>query len=381
MKLHSVGIAEDMRNQTIGRIVPSGGEVVPAELRRDLILLWNHDHAPEDSDGFAAVAVPNRRPKWQVQGPLIHSFSGLDYLAEKDVISVSPTGFIRTLYRRSSSNNSILLTEQCNSYCLMCSQPPREAENFDQMVQHFRLVELIDKDTTELGVTGGEPTLFKRDFIRMIRHCLDKLPNTALHILTNGRMFFYRNFAMELAEIKHPNLMLGIPLYSDVDFVHDYVVQSRGAFEETILGLHHLAQYDVQIEVRVVIHRQTYARLPQLAEFIARNCPFVAKVALMGLEMFGFVHRNLDTLWIDPWDYRAQLSEAVQVLATRGIPVSIYNHQLCTIDEKIWPFSCKSISDWKNIYLPECEDCSKRNDCGGFFQSNTKRHSAHIKAI
>ena len=31
----------------------------------------------------------------------------------------------RALYRRNSSHNSFLVTERCNHYCLMCSQPPR----------------------------------------------------------------------------------------------------------------------------------------------------------------------------------------------------------------------------------------------------------------
>jgi hypothetical protein len=33
---------------------------------------------------------------------------------------------------------------------------------------------------------------------------------------------------------------------------------------------------------------QTFARLPQLAEFIVRNLTFVDHVALMGLEITGF---------------------------------------------------------------------------------------------
>jgi len=32
--------------------------------------------------------------------------------------------------------------------------------------------------------------------------------------------------------------MLGIPLYSDDSTVHDYVVQAKDAFEQTVLGLH-----------------------------------------------------------------------------------------------------------------------------------------------
>ena len=155
----------------------------------------------------------------------------------------------------------------------------------------------------------------------------------------------------------------------------------RGAFEETVLGIHNLARYGVPVEIRVVIHKQTYRRLPTLAEFIARNFPFAAHVALMGLEMFGFVHRNFDELWIDPHDYQAELVQATETLFLSGLNTSIYNHQLCVLDRQLWPFASKSISDWKNIYLDVCQGCDVRDECGGLFQSAAKKHSHHISPV
>jgi His-Xaa-Ser system radical SAM maturase HxsC len=175
--------------------------------------------------------------------------------------------------------------------------------------------------------------------------------------------------------------MLGIPLYSDIDEIHDFVVQARGAFEETILGFYNLAKHSVPIEIRVVLHRQTYERLPQFAEYVCRNFPFASHVALMGLEMFGYTNQNLDLLWIDPFDYQDELTRATHTLARAGMNVSIFNHQLCVIPRSLWPFARKSISDWKNIYVAECEGCVARESCGGFFHSAAKRHSSHIAAV
>jgi His-Xaa-Ser system radical SAM maturase HxsC len=247
------------------------------------------------------------------------------------------------------------------------------------MQQHFSLIDLIDPQIQELGITGGEPTLFKDDFLRLIGYCKAKLPSTALHVLTNGRLFFYENFAQSLAELDHPDIMLGIPLYSDVDSEHDYIVQAKGAFEETVIGLYNLERAGVSVEIRVVIHRQTYRRLPQLAEFITRNFPFAAHVALMGMEVFGFVNKNLDELWIDPYDYQEELLAATELLTLSGLNTSIYNHQLCVLDRRLWPFARKSISDWKNIYLEECQRCMMREECGGLFQSAARRHSSYLR--
>ncbi|HWW61751.1 MAG TPA: His-Xaa-Ser system radical SAM maturase HxsC, partial [Thermoanaerobaculia bacterium] len=197
----------------------------------------------------------------------------------------------------------------------------------------------------------------------------------------NGRLFFYRRFAAKLAALEHPDLVLGIPLYSDIAARHDHIVQAKGAFEETVIGMQHLDRYGVRVEIRVVLHALSIPRLPQLATFIARNFPFACHVALMGLEMFGLVHQHLAELWIDPADYQRELAAASDILRDAGMNVSIYNHQLCVLDRRLWPLARKSISDWKNVYLPECNGCGVIDQCGGFFQSGTKIRSAHIRTV
>jgi len=325
------------------------------------------------------LSFETRPEPWAL--PVVYGLRQLDYLDDGDVVAVDPNGFVRTLYRRASKHNFILVTEQCHSLCLLCSQPPKDVDDSDKLDEHLRLVALIDLATDELGITGGEPTLFREGFLRLIAPCKDRLPSTALHVLTNGRMFFSRRFAEKLGHIAHPDLVLGIPLYSDVDTQHDRIVQARGAFEETVIGLMNLDRYDVRVEIRVVLHALSVPRLPQLAAFIARNFPFACHIALMGLEMFGLVHQHLAELWIDPAGYQRELIAACNILCDAGMNVSIYNHQLCVLDRELWPLARKSISDWKNVYLPECNGCGVIDRCGGFFQSGTKIRSAAITAV
>jgi His-Xaa-Ser system radical SAM maturase HxsC len=305
-----------------------------------------------------------------------------DYLHDGDVLSVElQRPAVRVLYRRNSLHNSFLLTERCNHYCLMCSQPPKDI-NDDWIVDElFEAIPLLSPETREIGFTGGEPTLLGGRFLRLVRDMRDNLPTTSLHILSNGRRFVDPRFASEYAAIAHHDAMLGIPIYSSSSQTHDYVVQADGAFDETIRGILNLKTYGQQVEIRVVIHRQNYAHLPALAEFIARNLTFIDHVALMGLEMTGFAKANIDTLWIDPFDYQQELYEAASILDDSGLRTSIYNHQLCTVDRRLWPLAVKSISDWKNEYRSECSDCSIRGQCGGFFATGRLRQSQHIHPI
>jgi His-Xaa-Ser system radical SAM maturase HxsC len=304
----------------------------------------------------------------------------LSYLRGGDVVKLYPRhNMLRTMYRVNSSHNSMLLTERCNSFCLMCSQPPRDADDSYIVGDILQMIPLMSPQTKSIGITGGEPTLLGRDFLGIIQ-CLKRcLPSTAVHILSNGRNFKDWDLANAVAGISHPDLMIGIPLYSDISSIHDYVVQADGAFDETIRGIINLKSVGVRVEIRTVIHKLTYERLPDLSRFIRRNLTFCDHVALMGLELTGFTRANLDKLWIDPKEYQPQLKEAVRLLNDSRMSVSIYNHQLCVLDPELIPFNRRSISDWKNEYMPECEGCTRKSDCGGFFSSSKLKYSAHIK--
>jgi His-Xaa-Ser system radical SAM maturase HxsC len=304
-----------------------------------------------------------------------------NYLKSGDIVYIDgPRHFLNTLFRKGSHHNSILLTEQCNHYCLMCSQPPKKIDDSYLLRRAFELVNTIPKDAQRLGFTGGEPTLYGDSLIELIKQTNLQLPNTSVDVLSNGRRFKDKEFARRFGGIKHPDCTIARPVYSDDPVRHDYVVQALGAFDETIQGILNLKRFGHKVEIRIVLHRQTIERLVQTCEFICRNLLFVDHVALMGLEITGFTRTNLDLLWIDPYDYKDTLSEAVHTLTSYGMNASVYNHQLCVINSDDEGSYRKSISDWKNEYLESCAPCSRKSECGGFFSSSKMyKHSEHIR--
>ncbi len=294
------------------------------------------------------------------------------YFGDADVVSLSPDGRIRSIFRADSNHNSILLTEQCNHYCLMCSQPPKRIDDRWLLKEAMEAIKLIPHETREIGFTGGEPTLYGADFIKLLHHTKSWLPHTSVHVLSNGRAFADEGYAKAYAEVQHPDLMVGIPIYSADPSAHDYVVQAKGAFDETVRGILNLKRHGQKVEIRVVIHKQTCEGLPELASFIARNLLFTDQVALMGLEHIGFARANFDALWIDPIEYKDLLSEAVRILTSYGIRAAVYNHPLCLVNPDVYPAYVKSISDWKNEYAKECAPCRRKHECGGFFSSGIR---------
>ena len=101
----------------------------------------------------------------------------------------------------------------------------------------------------------------------------------------------------------------------------------------------------------------------------------------MGLEIMGFTRANLPSLWIDPADYQEQLSQAVRTLAASRVRVSIYNLPLCLLNRELWPYAVRSISDWKNEFLPQCVECDVRGQCAGFFWSAQFKQSENVHPI
>lgn len=370
--------------QLFGRIASSGdGGVRVLKLTRDPNEVSEKhgllvDDAPSaDLNGFGAVfSGAGAGPGFVELTPEFH------YLGAGDIVRYDPqTGEIQSIFRSASPFNHLFVTERCNSKCLMCSQPPRRVDDGFRVDDLLTAIPMIPRDTPNLGFTGGEITLLHGRFVELMSACAKYLPETHIQVLTNGRLLAYHQYVERLADCRPPKLILCVPLYSDIDSEHDFVVQAKGAFDQTIRGLLNLARYEIPVEIRVVIHRQTYRRLPQVAEFITRNLPFAAHVALMGMEMTGYTRANLEALWIDPVEYVPELEEAVEILDAARMNVSIFNHQLCLLPRELWAFSRQSISDWKNVYVPECEGCAERGNCGGFFASAGVRYSGHVKAI
>jgi His-Xaa-Ser system radical SAM maturase HxsC len=217
--------------------------------------------------------------------------------------------------------------------------------------------------------------------VAILAMCRDVLPQTAVHVLSNGRAFASTEIVDAWAGVKHPNLMVGIPIYSAVDTVHDYVVQAKDAFDETVLGILKLKDRGQRVEIRVVLHAITAPRLLSTCKWLARNLPFVDHVALMGLENTGFAIANHDLLWIDPLDYKEQLTNSVEVLTASKIRVSVYNLPRCLLDRCVWPYARQSISDWKNAFVAECDLCDERQRCSGFFTTGRPHYSRGIRAI
>lgn len=364
------GKAFNINSYILGKVTKTGKNIFA---RRNYILVReNLESVP--SKYIAAISNTSISC---LSKPFVKIDSNFDEFNEEDVILISTDGKITKLYDIYSDQNVIMATERCNHRCIMCPQPPITEE--DDMTQfNLDLISLFNKNTREVGISGGEPTLIGDQLFTIINHIKKCLPKAGITILSNGVRFADVDYAMKLAMCNHHDLQIDIPLFSDNSSLHNFIVGAN-TFYKTVRGLYNLAIFRQKIGIRIVIHKLTYKRLPQLADFIYHNFPFVGQVAFMEMEPYGLAKENLDNLWIDPYDYNEELRDAVLFLRDRNMSPLIYNAQLCVLPEDIREFAVKSISTWKDIYISECQKCLLKEQCPGFFSSNLDIHSSHIR--
>jgi His-Xaa-Ser system radical SAM maturase HxsC len=301
-----------------------------------------------------------------------------DKLEEGDCVLIDKDGTITVVWEKKSPTNALLLTEMCDCRCLMCPQPPK-AHDETLTERSKRILNLVKIEKNQhICLTGGEPTLLKEDFFDILKLINKKHSKSTIMMLTNGKSFANFDFTKRFVSVRPKDFLTCVSIHNDVDEIHDRIVGVKGSFYKTAMGLQNLARFREKIEIRVVVNRINAYRLESIATFIQRNFPFITHCTFMGMEIIGLARDNYEAVWIDPHEYRDEISRAVRVLSRADMSVSIYNVPLCLTEKKSWSFARQSISGWKNDYLPICERCSVKSKCCGIFTTSGLNQSPHI---
>lgn len=290
---------------------------------------------------------------------------------------------VHVCFRASDRHHTLFVTNQCNSRCLMCSQPPTAQDDAWLFDEAMEIVSLVEEAPSVVGITGGEPTLHPLRLRALLDFIHARWPSTQVEILTNAR----RLGDQEVSSLLLEGLPAGrtrwlTPLYGACDEVHDFVVQSPGAFDETVAGLLNLQRHRQQVQLRTVLIRPVVDQLSDWAEFVGRNLPFVETVALMATEPIGFALANEDMSLVDASEFAPALMVATELLSSYRLRPVLMNMPLCKLPEKLRPLAAMSISDWKNSYAPECNGCALQPRCAGFFVwDKTSLYRTGIKPV
>jgi len=307
-----------------------------------------------------------------------------DCLLKDDVIELNNRiDTIGLLYKSDCYENIIVVTNQCNSNCVMCpdSIAVRSVRENVPLENIKTLIALINKDAKFICITGGEPTLLKLGLFEIFDECKANLYNTQFVMLTNGRMFYYIDYVKEFIKRRPDNMITAIPIHGHISELHDSITQSKGSFEQTITGIKMLHDLGESIEIRVVLSKMNYLHLLDIANLIIDKFPNTFRVNFMAMEMLGNAVVNAPKVWVDFDKLQSEISKASRLLIGNGINTYLYNFPLCYVNENLWSITMNSISESKVRYREECKKCKVISKCGGFFNSTMNFKSLKAKPI
>ena len=153
------------------------------------------------------------------------------------------------------------ITEACNSNCIMCPMSADSRKRGTQGITYEEwnsFLQDINNNVFDISriehicITGGEPLLKWQLVIDILHFVYQYLPTVPILILTNGRAFSLDSVQKAFANLLTPMCRVAVPLHSTDSAIHDQICKTKGAFQETIIGLHFLASTSAEIEIRVV---------------------------------------------------------------------------------------------------------------------------------
>ena len=278
------------------------------------------------------------------------------------------------LHKGEDYHYSIFVTNQCNSNCIMCpdAEVLRKKNSDISLTRLLKEVAVLPDSIETIDITGGEPTLFKNDLLVLIEYIFEKLPYINVMMLSNGRSFADRRYALEFMRFSNRRFRVEIPIHSSNEGLHDFIAGDNGSFKQTIRGIKNLHQAGVKIGIRIVVSRLNFQELDSIIAYVAEHFPFVPYINLMGLEVMGSAYKNKQKVWIEYDCVKEALQSAVVMCITHGIEPQLFNYPLCIFEKKYWHCYRKSITPHKVKYMPECDLCTMKEYCGGFFNSTIR---------
>lgn len=326
-------------------------------------------------DNTAVMVVDGNSHKYAINGEI--SFK------ENDTLYVNQNGFCRLIFPYEEYSQTIIVTNKCNSNCIMCPYTSsfRKSTNDSDDQFLFQQIEYLPSKTKHLVITGGEPTLKKDVFFEMMKKIYSRFSDIHCLLLTNGRSFSLESIIKEANVIFNRNIIIAIPIHASTAMIHDSITQTTGSFNQTIKGIKNLIHSNFHIELRIVVFKSNYKDMLNIANLIIKEFPQVYIVNFMAAEMCGNAVLNIDNTWIDYNEAFDYCKTAIDKLVGSGINVGLYNFPLCSIPHKYWGLYQKSISGYKVRFGHKCCKCSEKNICGGVFASSLKYAERNMKPL
>ncbi len=290
---------------------------------------------------------------------------------------------------------SISVFNKCNNCCLMCTNPFSgnwltdnfSLESLKKIIQ-FRKEELKQKreKVDEIYLSGGEPTIHPH-FFSFLGILKKEFPWSQIKLLTNGRTFFYNEFAQEVLSIDK-KIELIFSICGPNSKVHDSVTRTPGSFEQMITGLKNVLKLRnsfQRVSLRFVVSNLTKKHIFETLKFIISNFSQINEVAVIFMEIEGHAQKNIDFLRLryNDEEMKKQLMKSLPFFKKSG-KILLYHFPLCTLSWEFWPFVSKTLPAEEVIFIDKCQKCLVKELCLGlprYYFENIENYQSEINPI
>jgi radical SAM protein with 4Fe4S-binding SPASM domain len=228
----------------------------------------------------------------------------------------------------------------CNNRCIFCAQGEKRKIYKDKTFEQIKsfINKAFNDHCTEIVFTGGE-ALIRKDIVELVKYAKNK-GFERIQIQTNGRMLAYKTLCLKL--IQAGANMFSPSIHGHCEDLHDTLTQSKGSFNDTVLGIKNLKKLGVYIFTNTVICRQNYKYLPQVAKLLTDlkvdqfQLAFVHGIGCVKRDFFNIVPKKTQVL---PYVYKA-LNLGIKmnkVVMTEAIPFCLMKGYEKYVAESLMP--------------------------------------------
>ncbi len=219
----------------------------------------------------------------------------------------------------------LALTYRCNNDCPHCyNARSRDYPELDTESWKRILDKLWELGVPHIVFTGGEPTL-RDDLVELIAYAQSKGQITGLN--TNARRLQNPKYVQRLVDAGLDHVQITVESCDAA--IHDQMVHARGAFHQTIEGLHCALASKLYVMTNTTMLQTNVHTIPQTLDFLAEvGVPTIGLNALIYSGRGASVGTGLDESQLQPL-----LDVAVQKTTARGQRLIWYTPtQYCRFD-------------------------------------------------
>lgn len=264
---------------------------------------------------------------------------------------------------------SIITGYACNNNCVFCyNSGKRGYPDLTTGEIKKRLTGLKKAGCEHVNFSGGEFTI-RKDALEIITFA-KKLGFKVIEITTNGRMLSYPAFARKFVENGVNSIIYSI--YGNDASLHDSLTKSEGSFEQITKAIKNTKKLGMPFFANVLIAKQNYKRLPEIAEFLANR----------GCESCSFVYVNPAGGAYSKFDETVpSISEAIPYIK-KALDIGVKNNienwditgvPLCFLEGYGNNINRENVFSSLMVKSLNCVCCKYFNNCNGIYKAYAEK--------